>query len=88
MWKKEGEVLIATATVRTRDERTFKVPLRIDPREARVRVDKHDLVVWVAIDPWTSDGPGFATVKEAKAYAARWVEEANKQGRLSPRMEA
>lgn len=74
-----------TGKVRLRGwERPIEVPMRVDARSAGdVRVDYHDLAVWVAID----GGCGFPTVREAKIYAREWLVAAQAQETLTPRIE-
>lgn len=63
--------------------RSYVVPIRIDGRSSKFRVDamKPLFPAWEAID----GGRGLDTLDEAKAYADLWLAAANDQCDLSPR---
>ena len=68
---------------RREDGRAFGATLRVDARDPHnVRVDRHDLAVWAAID----GGKGFKTLEAAKRYAERWAGAARKHKTFYPKV--
>lgn len=93
-WTKVApRIYIAIRSVTFRDIRgrirTCRVALRIDGRGDGYRVDEKTLagMPWTAIDGLNSGAPGLRRLRDAKAFAARWLAAANAERTLSPRLD-
>jgi hypothetical protein len=90
-WEGKGDKLHggkATVSYQNADGRNIsrETNFRIDGRDGTFRVDRHESLGnhWEAID----GGKGFKTLGEAKAHVAKWHEAAEKQGTMTPKVEA
>jgi hypothetical protein len=84
-WQDKGnQVFVARASVTPQGwQKPATVQLRLDGRgSAGWRVDSAEIVGWVAVD----GGAPLPSLDAAKAYASAWLEAAQEQKTLSPRI--